>query len=81
MLEEKKRRIQSLKELGIKYNLIHIVNEAEGLPKLNYFNEYSTDKIELAKKCLLNKWDFPPPSILNCSRRSKKIKKFKKFRN
>ena len=36
-LEEKKQRIQSLKECGLNYNLIHIVNETDGLPKLHYF--------------------------------------------
>ena len=62
-LEEKKQRIQTLKKSGINYNLIQIVNETEGLPKLNYFEEYSSEKVELAKKCLLNRWEFPPPSI------------------
>ena len=63
-VEEKKKRIQSLKEKGINYNLIHLVNEANDFPKLkNYFTEYSSEQIELAKKCLLNGWEFPPPSI------------------
>ena len=61
-LEEKKHRILSLKQSGTNYNLIHIVNETDGLPKLNYFKEYSSEKVELAKKCLLNRWEFPPPS-------------------
>ena len=81
-LEEKKRRIQSLKESGINYNLIHIVNETNGLPKLNYFKEYSPEKIELAKKCLLNKWEFPPPSFferefLIAAEEQKKLKTLK----
>ena len=62
-LEEKKQRIKALKENGLNYNLIHLINETNGLPKLNYFKEYSSEKIELAKKCLLNRWEFPPPSI------------------
>lgn len=81
-LEEKKRRIQSLKESGINYNLIHIVNETNGLPKLHYFTEYSPEKIELAKKCLLNKWEFPPPSFfekefLIAAEEQKKLKNLK----
>ena len=61
-LGEKKKRIQSLKETGNNYNLIHIINQTSGLPKINYFTEYSSENVELAKKCLLNGWDFPPPS-------------------
>ena len=62
-LEEKKRRIKSLKENGNTYNLIHIINQGLTLPKLEYFSEYSSENVELAKKCLLNGWMFPPPSI------------------
>jgi len=62
-LGEKKRRIQSLKESGNNYNLIHVINQTFGIPKLNYFSEYSSENVELAKKCLLNGWEFPPPSI------------------
>ena len=82
-LEEKKQRIQSLKEKGINYNLIHIVNEANSCPKLkNYFTEYSSGQIELAKKCILNRWEFPPPSIfekefLIASEEQKKLRNLK----
>ena len=81
-LEEKKQRIKALKENGLNYNLIHIINETNGLPKLNYFNEYSSQQVELAKKCLLNGWDFPPPSIfekefLIASEEQKKLKNLK----
>ena len=80
--EEKKRRIKALKENGLNYNLIHIVNEANGLPKLNYLQEYSSEQVELAKKCLLNRWEFPPPSyfekeFLLASEEQKKLKKLK----
>ena len=83
-LEEKKQRIQSLKQSGTNYNLIHIVNETDGLPKLNYFTEYSSDKVELAKKCLLNRWEFPPPSIfenefLIAAEEQKKLRNLKKL--
>ena len=61
-LEEKNRRIQSLKGAGNNYNLIHIINQALNLPQLDYFSEYSPENIELAKKCILNNWIFPPPS-------------------
>ena len=61
-LEEKKRRIDSLKEIGTSYNLVHIINQTLNIPKLEYFTEYSSENVELAKKCLLNGWTFPPPS-------------------
>ena len=81
-LEEKKRRIQSLKECGANYNLIHIVNQTKELPKLNYFTKYSSDNVELAKKCLLNRWEYPPPSIfekefLIAEEEQKKLKELK----
>ena len=61
-LEEKKRRIQCLKETGNNYNLIHIINQTLNLPQIEYFSEYTSENVELAKKCLLNNWVFPPPS-------------------
>ena len=60
--EEKKRRIQSLKKTGNNYNLIHIINQSLNLPRLEFFSEFTSDQIELAKKCILNSWIFPPPS-------------------
>ena len=61
-LEEKRRRIHELKETGKSYNLIHIINQSLNILKLEYFSEYSSEGVELAKKCLLNGWTFPPPS-------------------
>ncbi len=83
-VEEKKRRIQSLKEVGNNYNLIHIINQTSGLPKLSYFKEYSSDNIELAKKCLLNNWTFPPSStfekeFLKAEEEQKKLRDLKKI--
>ena len=83
-LEEKKRRIQSLKENGNNYNLIHIINQTSSLPKLEYFSEYNSESIELAKKCLLNGWIFPPPStfqteFLKAEEEQKKLKDLKKL--
>ena len=40
-LDEKKRRIQCLRETGNNYNLIHIVNQTKDLPQLEYFSEYT----------------------------------------
>ena len=83
-LEEKHRRINALKENGISYNLIHLINETKCIPKLEYFSEYSPENIELAKKCLLNNWIFPPPStfkkeFLLAEEQQKKLEELKKL--
>ena len=83
-LEEKNRRINSLKEAGTNYNLLHLINESIGIPKLECFSEYSPDNIELAKKCILNNWIFPPPStfekeFLIAEEEQKKLKELKKL--
>ena len=83
-LEEKNRRIDSLKESGTSYNLVHIINQTLDIPKLQYFSEYSPENIELAKKCLLNNWMFPPPStfqkeFLLAEEEQKKLEELKKL--
>ena len=83
-LEEKRRRIKSLKESGNNYDLIHIINQSLFIPKLEYFSEYTPENIELAKKCIFNGWVFPPPStfqseFLLADEEQKKLKELKKL--
>ena len=61
--EEKLKRIEDLKLSGKKLFLLKIKNESMNSTNLNFILSYNDDEIEMAKKCLLNKWDFPPPSF------------------
>ena len=60
-LEEKNKRLKELKENGIQYTLIKIINQSIELNENQFFNEYNEEQIKLAKKCILNNWNFPPP--------------------
>ena len=60
-IEEKNRRLRELKEDGIKYNLIKLINKSIQIHNGNFFEEYTEEEINLAKKCLLNNWNYPPP--------------------
>jgi len=62
--EEKIKRIEELKQEGKKIRLIKIKNSTDkNLEHL--FVPYTNQEIEMTKKCLLNNWDFPPPSYLD----------------
>ena len=58
--EEKNKRIEELKMPGDKIFLLKIKNDSLNSPKINFSLPYSYDEIEMAKKCLFYKWDFPP---------------------
>jgi len=60
-LEEKNKRLRELKENGIQYTLIKLVNQSIEIHDYQFFNEYNEEQIKLAKKCILNNWNFPPP--------------------
>jgi hypothetical protein len=61
--EEKLKRIEDLKLKGKKITFVKIKNESSNSQSLTFILEYSNEEIEMAKKCLLNKWEFPPPSF------------------
>jgi len=58
----KNKRIEDIKKEGRRYNFIKLKNNTIGIPKLDFFIPYTDKEIFMTKKCLENKWDFPPPS-------------------
>ena len=56
-LDEKNRRLNELKENGAQYSLIKV---AKNGIEINFFNEYTEEEINAAKKCILNQWTYPP---------------------
>ena len=59
-IEEKNKRLNELKEKGNEYVLLKITDRAVDAPEIEFFKEYNENEINLAKKCLLNNWMFPP---------------------
>ena len=59
----KAQRIENLKLKGEQYYAIKIQNN--GITKTNYNSKYSDNEIQMTKKCLLNKWEFPPIEYLD----------------
>lgn len=60
--EMKNKRIEEIVREGRKYNFIKIKNNTIGIPKLELYIPYTEQEILMTKKCLENKWDFPPPA-------------------
>ena len=59
----KAQRIENLKLNGEQYYAVKIQNN--GIEKMNYISKYGENEIQMAKKCLLNKWQFPPMEYLD----------------
>ena len=59
----KAKRIESLKLNGPQYYSVKIQNS--GIDKTSYIAKYCEEEIQMAKKCLLNKWEFPPMEYLD----------------
>ena len=59
----KAQRIENLKLKGEQYYAMKIQNN--GIEKTNYTSKYNETEIQMAKKCLLNKWEFPPMEYLD----------------
>ena len=59
----KAKRIENLKLQGNQYYAFKIQNKS--IDKTNYNSKYSETEIQMAKKCLLNKWEFPPMEYLD----------------
>lgn len=68
--EEKNRRIDELKKTGRKISLLKIKSEASYIPDLSFILPYNEEEIEMAKKCVYNKWEFPPPSFFEINERN-----------
>ena len=60
--EEKTKRIESLKSKGKMYYSIKIQNSAVEEPV--FVRSHKDEEIEMTKKILLNKWEFPPIEYL-----------------
>ena len=60
--EEKTKRIESLKTKGKMYYSIKIQNSAVEEPV--FIRSHTDEEIEMTKKILLNKWEFPPIEYL-----------------
>ena len=59
----KAQRIENLKLKGEDYYAMKIENK--GVEQTNYNSKYKDAEIQMAKKCLLNKWEFPPMEYLD----------------
>ena len=59
----KAQRIAELKQTGRKFCLIKLKNDINGCPHMNFLVPYTDEEIFMAKKCILNGWDFPPPNF------------------
>ena len=63
--EEKLIRMEELKKEVRKFNLVKIMNESYGNNSLNFYIPYTPEEILMVKTCLLNNWEFPPPSYFD----------------
>ena len=59
---EKTKRIETLKSKGRRYYSIKIQNSSVQEP--NFLRSHNDEEIEMTKKILLNKWEFPPIEYL-----------------
>ena len=59
----KAQRIESLKLKGPQYYSVKIQNK--GIEPTSYKAKYIEQEYQMAKKCLLNKWEFPPMDYLD----------------
>ena len=59
----KAQRIESLKLKGPRYYSVKLQNK--GIDKTSYISKYGEQDYQMAKKCLLNKWEFPPMEYLD----------------
>lgn len=63
--EEKNRRIEELKTTGSKHCYIKMLSGCFGDTRYNFIIPFTDEEIEMAKVCMLNSWDFPPPTFFD----------------
>jgi hypothetical protein len=65
--EEKARRLEELKKPGKKFYLIKIKNNVvdKRSQPLTFTLPFNDEEIEMAKKCMLNAWKYPPPEFFD----------------
>lgn len=65
--EEKVKRLEELKKPGKNFYLIKIKNNVvdRRSQALAFSLPFNNEEIEMAKKCMLNSWKYPPPEFFN----------------
>ena len=64
-LEIKNQRIQEIQKDGKPFLIIKIKSECKNKYKIENGISFTEDEIYMAKKCILNKWNYPPPEFFN----------------
>ena len=72
-LEIKNHRIQEIQKDGKPFLIIKIKSECSNHYKMVSTMTYTEEEITMAKKCILNHWNYPPPDFFN--------KYFKRYEN
>ena len=72
-LEIKNKRIQEIQKEGKPFFIIKLKSECSNLYKMASPMSYTEEEINMAKKCILNDWNYPPPDFFN--------KYFQKYEN
>ena len=72
-LEIKNHRIQEIQKEGKPFLIIKIKSECKNKYQIDSGMPFTEDDIYMAKKCILNNWNFPPPEFFN--------KYFRKYEN
>ena len=72
--QEKAKRIDNLKLNGNVFNYIKIGNNALPSP-IECSIQHSNEELEMTKKCVLNKWSFPPMEFLDKRYNDKKVRR------
>lgn len=76
-IEEKNKRIHELRQKGIKFYLVKIKNDSvDRLNKhIDFYIPFTRHEIQMAKTCITNKWEYPPPMYFENTFYSKNITK------
>ena len=72
-LEIKNQRIQEIQKEGKPFFIIKIKSECSNQYKMVSAMTYTEEEINMAKRCLINNWNYPPPDFFN--------KYFKRYEN
>ena len=64
-LEIKNQRIKDIQKEGKPFFIIKIKSDCINQYNMESCISYTEDEIYMAKKCILNKWNYPPPNFFN----------------
>lgn len=62
--EFKNKKIEELKSNGKRYFCVKLINGFYGVEQFKFYFPLNEQEIAITKKCLLNKWNFPPYDYL-----------------